>query len=147
VVIDDQIDEEDAEQRDHRADGQFYTADDDDEGLGDGEDAEQSDLVQGVGEIADQQEARIDEGDDRADDEDQDQQAQVFLVQDPLTYTSWPTASWSTLCSLNRLRSRNPEIAPSCMTAMRSLTPMTSSMSLEIIRIAPPASVRRRNMS
>ena len=35
---------------------------------------------------------------------------------------------------------KKSEIAPSCMTAMRSLTPMTSSMSLEIIRIATPAS-------
>jgi len=70
-------------------------------GLGDGEDAEQPDLVGGVGEIADQEEARIDEGDDRADHQDQDKQAQVFLVQDSLAYTVWPTASWSTLCSLN----------------------------------------------
>ena len=36
---------------------------------------------------------------------------------------------------------------PSCMTAMRSLTPMTSSMSLEIIRMATPASASRRSIS
>src|SRR5262249_24708829 len=93
LVIDDQIDEQNAEQRDHRADRKFYSANDDDEGLGDGEDAEQSDLVGGVGEIADQKEARIDEGDDRADQKDQDKQAQVFLAQDSLAYTAWPTAS------------------------------------------------------
>ena len=84
VVIDDQVDEQDAEQRDHRADRQLDSADDDDEGFGDGEDAEQPDLVGGVGEIAGQQEARIDKGDDGADHQDQHEQAQVFLVQGSL---------------------------------------------------------------
>src|SRR6185503_5655675 len=118
-----------------------------DEGFRDREDTEHPDLVQGVGEVADIEEARIDEGDDRADHEDQDQEAEIFLVQGTLTSTAWPTANWSTLCSLNWPRSRKPEIAPSCMTAIRSLTPITSSMSLEIIRIATPASVRRRSIS
>ena len=84
VVIDNQVDEQDAEQRDHRADRQLDSPDDDDEGLGDGEDAEQPDLVGGVGEIAYQQEAWIDEGDDGADHQDQDEQAQVFFVQGSL---------------------------------------------------------------
>ena len=83
-MIDNQVDEQDAEQRDHRADRQLDSPDDDDEGLGDGEDAEQTDLVGGVGEIAGQQEAWIDEGDDGADHQDQDEQAQVFFVQGSL---------------------------------------------------------------
>ena len=51
-----------------------------------------------------------------------------------------PTASRSTFSSLNSSRSRKPAIRPSCITAMRSLTPITSSMSLEIISTATPAS-------
>ena len=84
VAIDDQIDEQDAEQCDHGADRQLDSADDDDEGFGNGEDTEQTDLIGGIGEIADEQEARIDEGDDSADDQDQDEQTQVFLVQGAL---------------------------------------------------------------
>ena len=49
-----------------------------------------------------------------------------------------PTASRITFSSLNSGRSRKPPIRPSCITAMRSLTPITSSMSLEIIRMATP---------
>ena len=60
VVIDDQVDEDHAEQRDHRADRQLDPAGDDDEGLADGEQAEQADLVGGVGQVARQQEPRID---------------------------------------------------------------------------------------
>src|SRR5262249_9182568 len=59
-------------------------------------------------------------------------------------HSAWPTASSRTLCSLNRPRSRKPLIRPSCMTAMRSETPMTSSMSLEIISTATPASASPR---
>ena len=40
-----------------------------------------------------------------------------------------------------------PLIAPSCITAMRSLTPITSSMSLEIISTATPASASARIIS
>ena len=76
---------------------------------------------------------------DGADHEDQDQEPEVLLLhRRPLRRA--PTASSSTRCSENSSRSRMPLIAPSCMTAMRSLTPITSSMSLEIIRTATPAS-------
>ena len=58
-----------------------------------------------------------------------------------------PTASSSTRSSENSGRSRVPAIRPSCITAMRSLTPITSSMSLDIISTATPASASPRRMS
>ena len=147
IAVHDQVDEQHAEQRDHRPHGQLDAADDDHESLRDREDAEHPDLVGGVGKVADQEKARIDDRHDRADHQDQDEQAEIFLVHGRLVQTVWPTASCSTLCSLNSLRARKPEMRPSCITAIRSLTPITSSMSLEIIRIATPASESRRSMS
>ncbi len=67
----------DAEQRNHRADRELDAAGDDDEGLTDRENAEQADLIGGVGDVIGQQEARIDD-DDGADDQDQDEQARSF---------------------------------------------------------------------
>ena len=58
-----------------------------------------------------------------------------------------PTASSSTRSSENSGRSSVPLICPSCITAMRSLTPITSSMSLEIISTATPASASPRMIS
>ncbi|KUM26477.1 hypothetical protein AU467_21305 [Mesorhizobium loti] len=55
-----------------------------------------------------------------------------------------PTASKSTFSWLKSSFSRMPEIRPSCMTAMRSETPITSSISLEIISTATPASASDR---
>ena len=80
-MIDDQVNEEHPEKRDHRSDRELDAAGDDDEGLGYRENAEQPYLVGGVGQVADQQEARIDQPDDRANHQDEDQQAEVFLLQ------------------------------------------------------------------
>src|SRR4029077_19814512 len=107
--------------------------------------AEQADQVGGIGEIERRQEARVQKCHDGADHQDQQEQAEVFLQHDLLSqFRVLPTASCSTLCSLNRSRSRKPEMRPSCITAMRSETPMTSSMSLEIISTATPLSARLR---
>ena len=68
-----------AEQRDHRADRQLDAAGDDDEGLADGEQAEQADLVGGIGQVARQQETRIDQRHRGADHDDEDEEAEVLL--------------------------------------------------------------------
>src|SRR5882724_5075558 len=75
----DEIDEDDAEQRDDGADRQLDAAGDDHEGLGQREQAEEADLVGGVGEVDREQEARVDDRDDGADDEDEEEEAEVFL--------------------------------------------------------------------
>ena len=64
-----------------RADRQLDAAGDDDEGLADREQAEQADLVGGVGEVARQQEALVDQRHRRADDEDEEEEAEVFLLE------------------------------------------------------------------
>ena len=80
VVIDDQVDEDGPEQGDHRADRQLDPAGDDDEGLADGEQAEQADLVGGIGQVARQQEPRIDQRHRGADHDDEDKKAEILLV-------------------------------------------------------------------
>ncbi len=132
-IVRDQVDEEHAEQRDHRAHRELDAAGDDHEALTDREEAEEADEVRGVGEVDRRDEARVDEGDDRADHQDQDEEPEVLLLHRRLH--GRPTASWSTACSEKSSRGSMPLIAPSCITAIRSLTPITSSMSLEIIRI------------
>src|SRR5699024_10869432 len=77
--VGDEIDENDAEQRDHRADRQLDAAGDDDEALPDGEDAEKSDEVGGVGDVDGGEEARIDQRDHRSHHDDQDQKPQILF--------------------------------------------------------------------
>src|SRR6185437_12267329 len=143
-----QIDEDHAEQREDRTDRQVDTAGDDDNALAQREQAEQADQVGGVAEVDRRQEARIHEGYDAADHDDQQEQAEVFLHHADTASASWrsrlPTARRITFSSLNSVRARKPATRPSRMTAMRSLTPITSSMSLEIISTATPASLNPR---
>src|SRR6478735_9127936 len=132
------------QQGEDRADRQVDAAGDDDDALAQREQAEQADQVRSVAEIDRRQEARVHEVHDAADHDDQQEQAEVFLHHDDTASASWrsrrPTASRITFSSLNSLRARKPAIRPSRMTAMRSLTPITSSMSLEIISTATPES-------
>jgi hypothetical protein len=81
VMIDDEIDEDGAEQRDHRANRQLDAAGDDHECLADGKQPEQSDLIGGIGKVGWQQEARIDERHRGADHDDEDEKAEILLVQ------------------------------------------------------------------
>ena len=48
---------------------------------GDGEDAEKADEVGGIGDVDRRQEPRVDDRDHRADDDDQHQEPEVFLIQ------------------------------------------------------------------
>ena len=83
ALVGDQIDKDDAEQRDDRADRQLDAARDDHESLADGEYSEQTDQIGGVGDVDRRQEPGIDDRDHRPDDDDQHQQTQVFLQHSP----------------------------------------------------------------
>ena len=74
-----QIDEDHAEQREHRADRQIDAAGDDDEALADGEQAEEADQVGRVRQVDRRDEARVDQRDDGADDEDEEEEPEVLL--------------------------------------------------------------------
>ena len=67
VAVGEQIDEQHAQQRDHRAGRQFDAPRDDDEGLADREQAEQADQIGGVGDVDRRQEQRVDRRHHRAD--------------------------------------------------------------------------------
>src|SRR5262249_12584412 len=112
--------------------------------LGEREQAEQPDQVGGVRQVDRRQEARVDQGDGGADHQDKQEEAEILLEHRASQLIRLPTASCRTFCSLKRSRSRNPPIAPSHITAILSLTPITSSMSLEIIRMATPLSASAR---
>src|SRR5262249_23627503 len=74
-----QVDVDDAEQRENRADGEVDAAGDDDEALADREQAEQPDQVRRVAEIDRRQEAGIEDGHDQADHQDQHQEPEILL--------------------------------------------------------------------
>ena len=103
-------------------------------------------------EVDRRQEARIEDGDHGGDHQDQDEEAEVLLEHclSPISVLQCCAADGEphhVLLAELRARSRKPLIRPSCITAMRSLTPITSSMSLEIIRMATPASASPRIIS
>jgi hypothetical protein len=77
--IGDQVDKHDPQQSDDRSDRQLDAARDDDEGLGQREKAEQPDQIGRVGQVDGRQEAWIDTGDDRADDENQQEKTQILF--------------------------------------------------------------------
>ena len=141
VIVHEQVDEDDAEQGELRADRKVDAAGYDDEAFADREQAEQPDEIGGIRQIDRRDEARVEERHHGADDDDEQEKPEIFL-QHHAALCSGPraTASRITFSSLNWSRFSVPLIAPSCITTMRSLTPITSSMSEEIIKMATPAS-------
>ena len=102
----------------------------------------------GVGQVDRREEARIDERDGGADDDDEDEKAEILLEhRRPFLVRPVADGELQHVASLKSERARKPLISPSCMTAMRSLTPITSSMSLEIIMMATPLSASSRMSS
>ena len=135
------VDEYDAEQREHRAERKVDAAGDDHEPLAERKHTEEADQIGHVEQVHQRQEGRIDRARDGGNHHQQQAQAEFFLDHGLAASTvssAWPIASRNTLYSLNCGRSSTPLTLPSCITATRSETPMTSSMSEEIITIATP---------
>ena len=80
AVVDHEVDEDDADQREHRAHRELDAAGDDDQPDADAEQAEEPDQVRHVDEVDGREEARVEGGRHRTDDQDQDEQAEVLLV-------------------------------------------------------------------
>ena len=80
AVIDHEVGEDHADQREHRAHRELDAAGDDDQPLADREQAEQPDQVRHVDEVDRREEARVEGGREGADDQDQDEEAEVLLV-------------------------------------------------------------------
>src|ERR1700733_1250583 len=143
-MVGNEIDEDHAQQGEHRPDRQIDAAGDDGQALADGKNAEQAYQVGHVEQVHRRQELRIEHLGYGTDHHQQKEQTKLFFGHQGGSAGCWPMARWSTLYSLNWGRSRTPLMAPSCITAMRSDTPITSSISEEIIRMDTPWSARSR---
>ncbi len=75
----DEIDEDHAQQREHRADREIDAAGDDHKAFAEREQPEKTDQIGGVGHVDRGQKARVDQRDDGADHEDEDEEAQIFF--------------------------------------------------------------------
>ena len=105
LVGDQEIDEDGTQQREHRSDRQVDAPRDDDEGLADREQAEQTDQIGGVRQVDRRDEARIHHRDRGADHEHEDEETELLLqhVAMPGLLVA-PTASCITFSSLNSSR-------------------------------------------
>ena len=115
LACDQQVDEDDAEQGEHRADRELDAAGDDDEACADREQAEQADQVRRVATrlIGDMKRGLM-RATTSADHQDQDQQAEILLQHRTASASCRsrrPTASRITFSSLNSARSRKPRDA------------------------------------
>src|SRR5260370_7236895 len=91
-----QVDEDDAQQGEHRADREVDAAGDDDEALADREEAEQADQVRRIREVDRRDEARVQDGDDKAHNDDQEKEPEILFQHapdPPSSISLLPTAS------------------------------------------------------
>src|SRR5689334_19548056 len=141
-----------AQQREDRAYGKVYAAGDNDYADAYAEDAEHADQPRHVLQVGAVKKLRVDRGHDDAEDDEQNEYAKLFFHEGYCLYNKraaprssvWPTARRMMASSLHDSRSRMPVNRPSCMTATRSLTPSTSSISLLIIIMATPSRAKLR---
>jgi hypothetical protein len=80
ALVGHEVDEDHADQGEHRAHREIDAAGDDDDADADREDAEEADQVRHVAEIDRRQEHRVEDRGDRTDDEDQHEEPEVFLL-------------------------------------------------------------------
>src|SRR5690606_4028902 len=135
-----QLGDDDAGEADHRPDGQVDAAGDDDEADADGEDAEHRDLPQQVDGVRVPEEIRV--RDPKGEAHHEEGHAHAEFAPHAACSAAVPVMSLAMRSWLSSSRLKNPVMRRWCMTATRSLIPITSSISELTMMMAMPSLAR-----